>query len=53
VRIEIERVGLSPAEAGTIRACFEVMLAAERVDHPGEPWCATTRSRRGTTTPAS
>src|SRR6266550_6689281 len=38
VRMEIERVGLSPAEAGTIRACFEVMLAAERVDHPGEPW---------------
>jgi len=36
--MEIERVGLSPAEAGTIRACFEVMLAAERVDHPGEPW---------------
>ncbi len=38
VRMEIEQVGLSPADTGRIRACFEVMLAAERVDHPGEPW---------------
>ena len=36
--MEIEQVGLSPADTGRIRACFEVMLAAERVDHPGEPW---------------
>ena len=28
---------LSPADTGRIRACFEVMLAAERVDHPEEP----------------
>ena len=34
VRMEIEQVGLSPADTGRIRACFEVMLAAERVDHP-------------------
>ena len=36
--MEIEQVGLSPADTGRIRACFEVMLAAERVDHPEEPW---------------
>ena len=35
--MEIEQVGLSPADTGRIRACFEVMLAAERVDHPEEP----------------
>ena len=35
--MEIEQVSLSPADTGRIRACFEVMLAAERVDHPEEP----------------
>jgi GNAT superfamily N-acetyltransferase len=35
--MEIEQVSLSPADTGRIRGCFEVMLAAERVDHPGEP----------------
>ena len=35
--MEIEQVSLSPADTGKIRACFEVMLAAERVDRPEEP----------------
>jgi GNAT superfamily N-acetyltransferase len=34
--MEIEQVSLSPADTGRIRACFEVMLAAGRVDHPEE-----------------
>jgi len=36
--MKIEQVGLSPAETGKIRACFEVSLAAERVDEPAGPW---------------
>jgi len=35
--MDIEQVGLAPADAGKIRECFEVSLAAERVDHPEEP----------------
>ena len=38
VRMEIERVGLAPADTRKIRACFEVSLAAERVDEPEGPW---------------
>ncbi len=38
VRMEIEQVGLAPADAGKIRECFEVCLAAERVDVPEGPW---------------
>jgi len=38
VRMEIEQVGLSPADTGKIRACFEVCLAAQRVDEPEGPW---------------
>ena len=38
VRMEIERVGLGPADTRKIRACFEVSLAAERVDEPEGPW---------------
>jgi len=38
VRMEIEQVGLSPADTGKIRECFEVCLAAERVDEPEGPW---------------
>ena len=36
--MDIEQVGLSPADAGKIRACFEVSLAAERADEPEGPW---------------
>jgi GNAT superfamily N-acetyltransferase len=36
--MKIEQVGLGPAETGKIRACFEVSLAAERVDEPAGPW---------------
>src|SRR5215468_110677 len=36
--MQIEQVSLSPAETGKIRECFEISLAAERVDHPAEPW---------------
>ena len=38
MRMKIEQVGLSPADMGKIRACFEVSLAAERVDEPAGPW---------------
>jgi len=38
VRMEIERVGLAPADTRKIRTCFEVSLAAERVDEPEGPW---------------
>jgi len=38
VRMNIERVGLSGADTGKIRACFEVSLAAQRVDEPEGPW---------------
>jgi GNAT superfamily N-acetyltransferase len=36
--MKIEQVGLGPADTGKIRACFEVSLAAERVDEPAGPW---------------
>jgi GNAT superfamily N-acetyltransferase len=36
--MQIEQVGLAPSDTGKIRACFEVSLAAERADHPAEPW---------------
>ena len=36
--MNIEQVGLSPADTGKIRACFEVSLAADRVDQPEGPW---------------
>jgi GNAT superfamily N-acetyltransferase len=36
--MKIEQVGLGPADTGQIRACFEVSLAAERVDEPAGPW---------------
>jgi len=36
--MNIEQVGLTPADTGKIRACFEVSLAAERVDEPEGPW---------------
>jgi GNAT superfamily N-acetyltransferase len=36
--MKIEQVGLGPADTGQIRACFEVCLAAERVDEPAGPW---------------
>ena len=32
--MHIEQVGLAPSDTGKIRACFEVSLAAERVDDP-------------------
>ena len=38
MRMKIEQVGLGPADTGKIRACFEVSLAAERVDEPEGPW---------------
>jgi len=38
MRMKIEQVGLGPADTGKIRACFEVSLAAERVDEPAGPW---------------
>jgi len=38
VRMKIEQVGLAPAQTAQIRACFEVSLAAERVDEPEGPW---------------
>jgi GNAT superfamily N-acetyltransferase len=38
MRMKIEQVGLGPADTGQIRACFEVSLAAERVDEPAGPW---------------
>jgi GNAT superfamily N-acetyltransferase len=38
MRMKIEQVGLGPADTGQIRACFEVHLAAERVDEPAGPW---------------
>ena len=38
MRMKIEQVGLGPADTGQIRACFEVYLAAERVDEPAGPW---------------
>jgi len=38
MRMKIEQVGLGPADTGQIRACFEVSLAAERVDEPAWPW---------------
>jgi GNAT superfamily N-acetyltransferase len=38
VRMDIEQISLAPADTATIRACFEVTLAAERVDLPEEPW---------------
>ena len=38
MRMKIEQVGLGPADTGQIRACFEVSLAAERVDEPEGPW---------------
>ena len=38
MRMEIEHVGLAPADTRKIRACFEVSLAAERVDEPEGPW---------------
>ena len=34
----IEQIGLAPADPGKIRACFEVFLAAVRVDEPEGPW---------------
>ncbi len=37
MRMHIEQVDLA-ADAGQIRACFEVSLAAERVDEPEGPW---------------
>src|SRR6516164_452281 len=36
MRMQIERVDL--ADADTIRACFQVHLAAEQVDEPDGPW---------------
>ncbi len=36
VRMRIKRV--DPADADTIRACFEAFLAAQRVDEPDGPW---------------
>ena len=38
MRMKIDQVGLGPADTGKIRACFEVSLAAERVDEPAGPW---------------
>jgi len=38
MKMKIEQVGLGPADMGMIRACFEVSLAAERVDEPAGPW---------------
>ena len=38
VRMHIEQVGLAGADTRKIRACFEVALAAERVDEPAGPW---------------
>ena len=38
MRMKIEQVSLGPADTGKIRACFEVSLAAERVDEPAGPW---------------
>jgi len=38
MKMKIEQVGLGPADTGMIRACFEVSLAAERVDEPAGPW---------------
>jgi GNAT superfamily N-acetyltransferase len=38
MRMKIEQVGLGPADTGKIRACFEVSLAAERIDEPEGPW---------------
>ena len=38
MRMHIEQVGLAGADTRKIRACFEVALAAERVDEPAGPW---------------
>ena len=44
VRMRIER--LDPADTDTIRACFELFLAAQQVDEPDGPWF-TERPFRG------
>ena len=36
VRMHIEQADLADAEK--LRACYEVYLAAQRVDEPGGPW---------------
>ena len=36
--MHIEQVGLAGADTQKIRACFEIALAAERVDEPAGPW---------------
>src|SRR5271169_3959141 len=44
MRMRIKRV--DPADADTIRACFEVFLAAQQADEPDGPWM-TERPFRG------
>jgi hypothetical protein len=47
MRMKIEQVGLGPADTGKIRACFEVSLAAERVDEPEGRGSPSDRSPAG------